>query len=117
MTSIYNSRGEIAHELVHFMDDNKIRDKNYNNKTIGNLLTTHNQKQIPATNKTDEYINSTWEVNAKLLEHIFKNFKINSLDDFFRALNKNIDSIVWLSTLTPKNKRRVMSRLYQYYVS
>ena len=116
LTEIYSSRSVIGHELVHFLDDVKIQKKSIGKKNIESLLNTQENKN-QKTDKQTRYINSTWEVNAKLLEHIFIHWKIDNFSDFLQALNKNYSSIHWISSLTPKNKRRVMSRIYQYYMS
>jgi hypothetical protein len=95
-----NFKDTIIHEIIHFFDRDYMSKHNKNSKSYGA--------------SDNEYYNDIFEVNAHLLQRLFKYGNIESMEEFIQHI-KNDQEFDWLGNLNEKNKRKVLKRIYDYY--
>jgi hypothetical protein len=97
----------IMHELIHYFDNQHI---NLHDK-ISKLHSLNDSGDV----FFDKYVNSFWEVNAHLLERLFKYGDIDSVETFINKVKNESENFEWFKSLNEKNKRKVLKRIYDFY--
>lgn len=113
----------LFHEILHYVDDVKIRKNTRDKKNLSMINKNYvnklrNPKSVidfTENEKINIYLNKTWEINAHLLDKLFSN-NYSSFEDFLNELkNEETETFRWYGNLNPTNKRRVLKRLYDYF--